>query len=535
MKKPYAILERELESSPLEWMDLATMSGWVGLSPSTLAKQIRRGKIDARRQGKPYLVSKAEVQHVMTKNRPLLEGWSRLVDVTASLNFHRNIGESVCRKAGWTLDLDMNGHCRISPEAEASLRSWYAAKSERSHWIRKTQFAAEIDVDPRVVDNLCRKMGLEIDHDIHGFVILSDQATQAVLDWKERRAARRLKTRDVDGVTWYSLRKTAEDAAAGIVHPRSPDYPRLVETYYRRFLLWMRNGLTYETWSDVRYFSQDVHDRLVDDLCVMEAATIGGVGVSTVKGWLSKNVLKSSNYFECRRSISRQEYVGLLRRFYSQSARLKKREQVPVKILDDLSLTIQKLGLQCVEDFIHEIEKETGIPAKELDALRYEQGFVHRSVKNTIDKWVLLAEQGTPVSLVAAGGPVEVVATTSADNEQRKRVLHLVATFLGKELDVAYDLVFADGTLTDVEPDRIKKLVDLIQAHPEATVYDPSRTYEAGAFLVHPSGGDYGLVVGVPNPRTIQVNWSCELGTITMAQRVESEYSACDAPMLVLH
>jgi hypothetical protein len=530
----------DLDACPYEVMDLNEVSSWVQLSSATLAKQIRRGKIKARRDGRRYMITRSEVRRVIEKNRSVLLGWNRLVDVAKELEFHRNIGESICRQMGLDKELDMNGHCRISPAAEVALRKWHKEKQKLATWTRKVDLARDLELDPRVVDNLCRKLELEFDHDLHGYVILSAEACADVKAWKVRRAQKRCKTREIDGVTWYTLRKTAEDSAAGILCPSAPGYDHLVETYYRRFLLWMRNGLAYETLDGVRYFEQSVYDRLIDDLCVMEAARMGGVGVSTVKGWITKGDLNTSDYFRCRRSISRKEYFSLLRRLYVQSPRLRKKEKVPVKILENIPETARKLQLADVRGLVQALEQETGIPAKELQALYHETGFVHRAVKNAIDKWVLLAEQGHHISVestVVAESATQVAhmdAAEQLDNRHRKRVLQLVSTYLQKDVAEIYDLLFGANASVNHSPDIID-LLDLIEKHERAMVYRPDASYQRGDLLVHPSGGDYGLVVEAEQARTIQVAWNGDLGTITMAQRVETDYIGNDAQMLALH
>ena len=521
----------EIDRSEQTAVDLTRMSKWVQVSPATLAKQIRRGEIKASRDGRRYLIGKSEAKRIVVGNRSMLMGWKRLVDVTSELGFHRNIGESVCRKLGLEKELDMNGHCRISPDAEARLRAWHGDKQKHAGWKRKTDCARELELDPRVVDNLCRKLKLEIDHDIHGYVVLSEGACSAVEEWKMRRDRRRMKVRSVKGQEWYSLRKTAEDSASDLMHPSSPEYDHLVETYYRRFLLWMRNGLPYEVFDGVRYFSKDVHDRLVDDLCVMEAARLGGVGVSTVKGWLSKGLVSSSDYFKCRRSISRRDYTQFLRKQYAESPRLKKKQKVPVRIIEDLDVVMERTNLAGIDMLIAAIERETGIPERELEPLRYRNGFVHRAVKNTLDKWVLLAEQGERVKVGFSEKSNEPVGG-NGDNAQRKLLLRLVSTFLQKEADEVYDLIYEKF---EQMPMALKALVDLIKEHSDARVYNPERGYEVGNLLVHPSGGDYGFVTNIEGPRTIQVAWELEFGSITMAQNAESDYGAHDVPVLALH
>ena len=190
-----------------------------------------------------------------------------------------------------------------------------------------------------------------------------------------------------------------------------------------------------------------------------------------------------------------------------------------------------RTNLAGIDMLIAAIERETGIPERELEPLRYRNGFVPRAVKNTLDKWVLLAEQGERVKVGFSEKSDEPVEG-NGDNAQRKLLLRLVSTFLQKEADEVYDLIYEKF---EQMPVALKALVDLIKEHSDAGVYNPERGYEVGNLLVHPSGGDYGFVTNIEGPRTIQVAWKLEFGTITMAQNAESDYGAHDVPVLALH
>lgn len=517
------IVFEKIENQPGDAIHLVELGELVCMSPRTLAEQIKRNKIRASLSGNRYCVDKQEARRLAEKNISKIRGWNRLVDICRQSAIHRNIGESICRQHEIPCELDLNGHMRVPPDGEDYIAKWVSDKELKKDWVRKTDFAKSIEEHPTLVDTVCRKLDLLIDHDMSGMVILSPAAQQGFLEWRERRDLHRNGVMERNGKTYYSLVKTAEDAAMYFAEPGKDGFEKVAKTYYRRFSFWIQEGLPYETLKGKKYFSEEVYKELVDDLSVAEAARVAGVCKTTIKSWIRSEALSARRSVAKRRSLSKEQFTAVLKNKYENSPVLKKKTVVPAKILPDLNEWADRIQLRGPEGVIRALKESTGLSDAELSPLRSGCGVVPRSVKKMFDEWCIRRECGMEMEIHPdhQGYSSSQIHATCRQILNKKMVagrsglIELIAVFSGAEEECVERWLFDSeykGFMNFDLGELLKKIVE----HQGATVYADHLEFCLNDLLIHPHARDFGVVTTVIDHKTIRVQWK-NLGVVHMA------------------
>jgi predicted site-specific integrase-resolvase len=514
---------KAISTYPEDRINLVDLGELINMSPRTLAEQIKRKKIKAALSGNRYHVEKAEALRLAEQNESKIRGWNRLVDVCKQTGIHRNIGESICRQYTIPCALDLNGHMRVPREGEKQIKAWVSDKKRKKDWVRKTEFAKSIGEHPTLIDTVCRKLNLPIDHDMSGLVILSPEAQAGFMEWRERRDLHRNGVIESGGKKYYSLAKTAEDAARYFAEEGKPDFEKVAKTYYRRFSFWIQEGLPYKTLKGKKYFTNTVYKELIDDLSVAEAARVAGVCKTTIKSWIRSGSLTTKRGVAKRRSLSKKQFTLALKEKYERSPVLKKKDRIPVKILPELDEWADRIKLRGREGVIKALKEATGLSDAELYPLQSGCGIVPRLVKMTYDEWCIKRECGMQVEIHPdyQGYSSSRIHELAGDILEQRLVADknvfcgMIAVYTGADVDAAEKWLFDseyEGFMNFDLGELLRKLIE----HQGARVYADHLEFAINDLLIHPHSRDYGVVSQVLDHKTIRVEWK-NLGAVTMA------------------
>ncbi|MFT5499595.1 MAG: AraC-like DNA-binding protein [Kiritimatiellia bacterium] len=512
----------QIRALPEEHLNLSTLGEFVAMSPRTLAEQVKRNKIRATLFSNRYRVDKEEACLLATGNYCKIRGWNRLVDICKAVGIHRNIGESICRQCELPCELDLNGHMRVPPEAELHIKTWVDEKMQRQDWVRKTDFAKSIGEHPTLIDTVCRKIGLSIDHDMSGLVVLSPEAQAGFLEWRERRDMHRQGVIEQGARTFYSLAKAAEDAARFFAAPGTAEFDKMAKTYYRRFSFWIQEGLPYRTIKGKKYFTTTIYKDLVDDLSVAEAARVAGVCKTTIKSWIRSGCMKTHSGVAKRRSLSKEQFVQVLRAKYLESPVLRKKEFIPVKVLPSLLEWAETLDLRGEESVLKALSEAMKIPERDLEPLASGCGLISRQVKAKLDEWSLLRESGMMIDVHPEyQGMRASKARAMVDEMLRKNyvpgeghVIAFLSVFTGAEHKTVQSWLQVENGDSFLKVE-VSELLEQIMNQKGARFYSGTDHYQIGDFLVHPHTQDYGTVTGSIDAKRILVDWK-HMGELQM-------------------
>ncbi|MEM7383390.1 MAG: hypothetical protein AAF514_00465 [Verrucomicrobiota bacterium] len=523
----------KIDAFPGEELPLSVVGPLIAMLPSTLAGQIKIDKIEAVLKNRRYFITKEHARTLVRTNLSKILGWERLVDICKQVGIHRNIGESICRKYDLPCEIDLCGHMRIPPEARERIEAEMQGKRDKKHWVRKVDFAESLNEHPTLVDTVCRKATEEIDLDVHGFVILSPTAQQAFLDWRARRDSRKKAVLEVGGQRYYSLLKTAKDSAAFFVSPSNrATFNKITETYQKRFNYWIRTGLEFRSIDDKRYFHEDVYRQLVDDLTITEAARCGGVAASTIKSWVANGSLSARRTIARRKSLSKEEFVRVLGEKFEHSPVLRSRNEVPVKVLSEIQDLVTSLAFRGPEALLGCLKEVTGISRDALQPLALGSGTVPRVVKDLLDDWTAQIDAGRQPSQIPKdfrGVDAERVRNLTTSllegkwSGRRPELENLLSLGTGLGQQVVRSLV-SGGQSDPYYSIEVAELLEFMHKT-EPLPYLPEKPYEIGDVLIHPHGGDFGVVTEKASDRQISVCWR-KLGPATMACGVMRELVA---------
>jgi hypothetical protein len=484
------------------------------LGPQTLKRQAKRGtfRIVSDSNGKAS-VSKPEALRLAERNRSRLLGWSRLVDVCKELGLHRNIGESVCKAAGEPPSLDLCGHHRISPGNESRLRERSEEWSSRAHWVRKVDFAASVNEDPRLVDVVVRKLMQPIDRDPQGFSILSPAACQAFNNWRAERDARRLPVYEHQNQSYYAVSTVAADAAANMTTPDSPACGRLAERYYRRMLFWISSGsLKAHHLLGKHYLAEMERQAVLDDLPLTEASRCAGVAVSTIKGWVAKGQLQAKRQLGNRRSLSRTHFYHFVKRQYQVSPKLRKRKSVPLWVMGPLQQHAESLGLKSVDSLVKALCTEGPFPTTLRDTIVRGTGEVPMQSWHLLNKWLDTAARGEMPKVLdfyqsMSASEVLTLIDTLAEREvypDREALLDCCCKLDRTDLKrFQHKLSSSVATFSGVIP----TFLNMASHRTMLKLYAPSQHFAIGDMIMHLDARDFGTVMDVSNQGFMTVDW----------------------------
>jgi hypothetical protein len=411
---------------------------------------------------------------------------------------------------------------RVPLEAELHIRTWVDEKMQRQDWVRKTDFAKAIGEHPTLIDTVCRKIGLAIDHDMSGLVVLSPEAQQGFLEWRERRDMHRQGVIEQGDGTFYSLAKAADDAARFFAAPGSQDFDKMAKTYYRRFSFWIQEGLPFQTIKGKKYFTTSIYNDLVDDLSVAEASRVAGVCKTTIKSWIRSGCMETHSGVAKRRSLSKKQFVEVLRTKYRESPVLRKKPLIPVKVLPSLMEWAEHLDLRGEESVIKALAEAMKIPERELEPLRSGCGLIPRKVKAKLDEWTLLRESGMMIDVHPEFQGMRVSKARAMVDEilaknyvpVEAHIIAFLSVFTGAERRTVETWLHVDNADSFLKVE-VSELLEQIINHRGGRFYSDTDHYTAGEFLVHPHTQDYGVVKGCIGSKRILVEWK-SMGELQM-------------------
>ena len=215
-----------------------------------------------------------------------------------------------------------------------------------------------------------------------------------------------------------------------------------------------------------------------------------------------------------RRSLSKRQFVEVLRAKYRESPVLRKKPFIPVKVLPSLMEWAESLDLRGEESVIKALAEALKIPERELEPLRSGCGLISRTVKAKLDEWTLLRESGIMIDVhpefqgmrasKARAMVDEILANKYVPAEAD--VIAFLSIFTGAECRTVEAWLHEDNADSFLKVE-VSELLEQIISHRDARFYADTDHFAVGDFLVHPHTQDYGVVTGCIGSKRILVEW----------------------------
>ena len=432
-----------------------------------------------------------------------MKHWRRLVDVCRQLGIHRNLGESLCRRADLPVEKDFSDDYRISPKAANYLTSCVAEQEKRDDWILLQDFASELELPANIVDGGMRKLGLTFAHNFSGQVVFPQETRRNLLQWRDDVAERKSPIRVSKGKRLFKLRRTAEESAAFFAALGTVEHAAKVEALCARYRFWIQRGLESVRMGRTHYFDEKTHEVLLNEISTSEAARLAGVAKTTIKDWARKKWLPIVKVAPTRRSYSRSGLIELLRKRFRNEGKMKKRTHVPVRLLPPSKELAKEL--RTTEKVLTRVLRLAGgASAEDLMAIQNGQGSIRREIWETVDQWRIDLAAGRRPS---CAGHSHAASIPNSEASNAEGLAEVLAFLSGAPLEQFERLVGPrfTKTLTPIEIVEICKLISLHRG--QLRVYTPSGHFEVGDLLLDPEAHDFGAVESIIDGTAMDVQW----------------------------
>ena len=492
-------------------MTLCEAARTLGVSNGLIRKWLETGRLTGVKVHQ-WSIPASEVA-LLRKRRDAMKHWPRLVDVCRELTIHRNLGESLCRKADVAVEKDFSDDYRIPPSAVKYLRKCVGEQEKRKDWLLLQDFASELGLPPNVVDGGMRKLGLRFDHNFSGQVIFPEKTREELLKWRGRIADRRRPVLQHNGQQLFKLRCTAEHSATFFASAGTPEHAAKVEALCARYRFWIQRGLRSVRMGRTHYFDLATHQLLLDEISTSEASTLAGVAKTTIKDWARKGWLPCIEIAPTRRSYSRSGLLKLLRKRFREEGKMRKRPVVPVRLLPPLEDLTRELHIENQTVFFHILQLAAGAGRADCELIREGHGMLARSIWETIEGWREDVAAGRRPS--CSGSPK---IAPDAD-EAAVSALPDVLAFLSGVSREKFEAVVGDRFTKSLTPLEVHGICRLISQHQgRLCVYTTMGHFSVGDLLIDPDAHDFGAVMEMVNGSAMEVDW-VRRGKLRMVHR----------------
>lgn len=492
-------------------MTLCEAARELGVSNGLVRKWLETGRLTGEKVHQ-WAIPVSEVE-LLRKRRDSMKHWPRLVDVCRDLGIHRNLGESLCRRANMAVEKDFSDDYRVPPSAVKHLRGCVNAQAKRKDWIALQDFANELGLPPNVVDGGMRKLGLQFDHNFSGQVVFPEKTRRELLKWRESIAERRRPVLRHQGEKLFKLRCTAERSATFFASAGTPEHAAKVEALCARYRFWIQRGLPSRRMGRTHYFDQATHELLLDEISTSEASGVAGVAKTTIKDWARKGWLACIEIAPTRRSYSRSGLLALLRKRFREEGKMRRRPVVPVQMLPSLGVLCEELQIRNSEVFCHILQLAAGASREDCVSLQQGHGMVARSIWETIEGWRADVAEGRRPSCRGS----ENVAPDAG--EESLAALPDVLAFLSGVSKDRFESVLGSRFTKSLTPLEVSGICSLISRHHgRLCVYNTSGHFFVGDLLIDPDAVDFGAVREMVNGSAMEVDW-VRRGRLRMVNR----------------
>jgi hypothetical protein len=496
---------------PEDGITLCEAARVLGVSNGLVRKWLETGRLNGEKLHQ-WSIPAGEIA-ALSERRDAMKSWPRLVDVCRELGIHRNLGESLCRRAEIAVEKDFSDDYRIPPSAVEYLKGCVGQQDKRKDWILLQDFAGELDLPPNVVDGGMRKLGLEFAHNFSGQVIFPGKTREELLKWRGRIEDRRRPVMEQDGKQLYKLRCTAECSATFFAAAGTPEHAAKVEALCARYRFWIQRGLRSVRMGRTHYFDQAIHDLLLNEISTSEASNLAGVAKTTIKDWARKGWLPCIEIAPTRRSYSRSGLLALLRKRFREEGKMRRRPVVPVRLLPPLAELTAELKMESDQIFFHILQLAAGASRHDCEVIKEGQGMVSRSTWETIERWREDIAAGRRPS---CSGATQLAPDTE---EGAYTAFPNVLAFLSGVSKERFDAVVGDRFAKSLTPLEVQGICNLISHHEgRLRVYNTAGQFDVGDLLIDPDAHDFGSVREMINGSAMDVEW-VRRGKLRMVHR----------------
>ncbi len=307
------------------------LSRLLHVRPDVIREQLRRqGATDKTGGG----ISERVAYSVLKGYLPRVLGWKTVADFAAELGVHRNTVESVVTQAGRkrALRYCLDQKIYISPSAEQFVREQREAlKGLESHELL-TDFAKRMRVGLNRVTAFFSARKITLDSDIRGRVRVSPENKELFLTWREGVLERRRHNdRVIDGVVHRSIVRLAEEKADLLAQPGTARHRKIMQREMGSFRYAARlRGFGKKTESGT-YIPEDKVPSIFPYVSIRHAAQVCGVSPRTIATWAKQypDIVIPELTARRRWGVSLERVVPLACQKYSALKLLSDRGHVP--------------------------------------------------------------------------------------------------------------------------------------------------------------------------------------------------------------
>ncbi len=474
--------------------------------PRSLRDWIQKGRLRARFEGGRYVFDEAVISALRARQDRVL-AWDRLVDVSRRLGIHRNLGESLCRSAGFAIEKDLTDDYRIPPEAIRHLESCIEANARQQGWTRLSDLANELGLPRNVLDGGIRQQGLELGYDHSGQITLPPASCDALRAWRQKLELANSDEAIVEGRRVYSLCRTAAEAAEKFAIPGSTKHRELTETLIARYRYWIAQGLPTIRLVRQRFFDEATHRALVDDITLLEASRLTGISHGRLKHWAATERIVQTEVSPTRRSFSFGSVLSVIAEELGEKAP----PQMGVRSLPSWRELGRRLRLPNGVSLRRWLILAAGASLEELHALESGAGFVSAKLWRMVTGWLRAIEAGRRP-------PKRAIDSPSHHDEliRAPELATLLSWFSGLDSELFGDILWR-GMVNRAQMQEVCLVCDHLIRGGAVRPYEPLQAFNGGELLLDPNGCDLGMVQR-RDVNQIRVDWM-RRGTLTMRHR----------------
>jgi hypothetical protein len=316
---------------------------------------------------------------------PRVLGWKTVADFADELGIHRNTVESVVTQAGKkrALRYCFDQKIYISPSGEEFVRDRREALKGLESQELLTDFAKRMRVSLNRVTAFFSARKVTLESDIRGRARMSPENKETFLTWREGVLERRRHNdRVIDGVLHRSIVRLAEEKADILAQPGTASHRKILKREIGSFRHAARLGGFGKKTENGTYIPAERVPSLFPYLTIVQAARICDVSTKTITTWARQSpaIVIPNQAGNRRWGVSIERVVPLAQKKYSEVRSLLEREHVPTIVA---SFAIDRTATRLGGSF-ERVMQMLPLDTTAQNSLRKRVGMLPRDVSNRV-------------------------------------------------------------------------------------------------------------------------------------------------------